>query len=77
MWMDDGVVHEIVVRQQIRDAREAAARQFALANAKGAQRAQRRPGRLTQLVHALADLHPKQFIARMVKPAHRADGRLR
>jgi hypothetical protein len=69
MWMDV-VVHEILVRQQIRDAQEAAARQFALANAKGAQRAQRRPGRLTQLVHAIADLHPKQLIARMVACVH-------
>ena len=65
MWMDV-VVHEILLRQQSRDAREAAARQFALVNAKSAQRAQRRPGRLTQLVHAIADLHPKQLIARMV-----------
>ena len=66
MWMD-AYVDEILVRQQIRDAQEAAARQFALANAKHAQHAQRRPGRLTQLLHAIADLHPKQLIARMVE----------
>ena len=63
MWMD-AYVDEILIRQQIRDAHEYAAWNFALAKAKRASRARRAPGRLTQLLNAIAALHPRQFIAR-------------
>jgi hypothetical protein len=66
MWMD-AYVHEVLVRQQIRDAQERAARQFALSNARRGRHGRRAPGRLTQLLKAIADLHPKQLIARVAE----------
>ena len=62
MWMDV-YVSEILVRQQLRDAQESAARCFALANGMRAPQTEQRSHRLTRLLRLVAHLHPRQLIA--------------
>ena len=65
MWMD-AYVHEVLIRQQIRDAQQRAAQGHALTNAKRVEGAGRVRGRFRHAFHAVAGSRLKQLVARVV-----------